>query len=230
MEKKHIAYVRVSTERQGRSGLGLDAQRASIAGYIKAVEGKVAGEFVEVESGKHDERPQLAAALSACKRYGATLIIAKLDRLSRNVAFIAALMQSGAEFVAVDMPHANKLTIHLMAAVAEYEREAISARTKAALQQAKARGIKLGNPNGLRVEDAQKGRTIAVQSNMKRAKEYADRFRPIIDDYRKAGFSFCAIARRLSETGELTPQGGSAWTATTVRRVIELSAEKRKYN
>src|SRR4051812_31466483 len=135
-----VAYYRVSTDRQGQSGLGLDAQRAAVAGFI-GTRGLVA-EFTEVESGKRSDRPQLAMALDLCRRKRTMLVIAKLDRLARNVAFIANLMESGVEFVAVDMPYANKLTLHILAAVAEHEREMISVRTKIALAAYKARGGK----------------------------------------------------------------------------------------
>src|SRR3954466_14112607 len=140
-----VAYYRVSTDRQGQSGLGLDAQRAAVAGFFGARE--LIAEFTEVESGKRADRPQLAAALDLCRRRRAMLVIAKLDRLARNVAFIASLMEAGVEFTAVDMPSANKLTLHILAAVAEHEREMISARTRAALAAAKARGVRLGRPD-----------------------------------------------------------------------------------
>src|SRR5579862_7716530 len=135
---KFIAYYRVSTEKQGQSGLGLDAQRKAVADYLNGGQWALLAEYTEVESGKRADRPQLLAALAHAKATGATLIVAKLDRLSRNVAFIAALMESGVEFTAADMPMANRLTVHVLAAVAEHEREAISARTKAALAAAKA--------------------------------------------------------------------------------------------
>jgi len=140
-----VAYYRVSTDRQEQSGLGLDAQRAAVAGFVSGRE--LIAEFTEVESGKRNDRLQLAAAMDLCRRHKAVLLIAKLDRLARNVAFIANLMESGVEFVAVDMPYANKLTMHILAAVAKHECEMISARTKAALAQAKARGVKLGRPD-----------------------------------------------------------------------------------
>src|SRR6516162_418624 len=146
-EGKFVSYLRVSTVRQGKSGLGLEAQRKAVRDYLDGGNWQLVQEFVEVESGRHSERPQLAAALAACKKHKARLVIAKLDRLSRNLAFIATLMESGVEFIAADMPFANKLTIHILAAVAEHEREAISERTKAALAAAKARGTRLGNPN-----------------------------------------------------------------------------------
>jgi DNA invertase Pin-like site-specific DNA recombinase len=142
---KFIAYYRVSTERQGKSGLGLDAQRTAVLDYLNGGGWKLLGEFTEVETGKGRNalarRPQLRAALEACRKHKATLLIAKLDRLARNVFFVSGLMESGVEFVAVDMPMANRLTVHILAAVAEHEREMISQRTKAALAAAKARGV-----------------------------------------------------------------------------------------
>jgi DNA invertase Pin-like site-specific DNA recombinase len=143
---KFVAYFRVSMDRQGKSGLGLEAQRKSFLAYLDGGRWKLVDEFTEVESGKHSDRSELQKALATCKRHKAKLVIAKLDRLSRNLAFIATLMDSGVEFIAVDNPHANKLTIHILAAVAQHEREIISARTSAALRAAKARGKRLGNP------------------------------------------------------------------------------------
>src|SRR6267378_4434800 len=140
-----VSYYRVSTGRQGHSGLGLDAQRQAVQEYLGGKpENQLVEEHTEIESGKRSDRPELQAALATCKRHKATLIIAKLDRLARNVAFIANLMESGVEFVAVDNPHASKLMLHMLAAFAEHEREQISSRTKAALAAAKARGVKLG--------------------------------------------------------------------------------------
>ena len=139
-----IAYYRVSTDRQGRSGLGLEAQRAAVVRYLAGIGGILIAEHTEVETGSRNDRPELAKALAACRKHKARLVIAKLDRLSRNVAFIATLMDSGVEFVACDNPHATRLTLHILAAVAEHEREMISARTKAALQAAKVRGVRLG--------------------------------------------------------------------------------------
>src|SRR2546428_4213436 len=141
---KFVAYFRVSTDKQGKSGLGLEAQREAVLTYLDGGRWSLVQEFVEVESGKRNDRPELTAALAACKKHKAKLVIAKLDRLSRNLAFIATLMDSGVEFVAVDNPHANRLTLHILAAVAEHERHMIADRTKAALQAAKARGIRLG--------------------------------------------------------------------------------------
>jgi DNA invertase Pin-like site-specific DNA recombinase len=146
MEGKFIAYYRVSTDKQGQSGLGLDAQRAAVMNYLNGGNWKLVGEFTEVESGKHSDRVQLRAAQAACKKHKAKLVIAKLDRLSRNVAFIANLLEAGTDFVAADNPHANKAMVQMMAVFAEMERDAISKRTKEALAAAKARGVKLGNP------------------------------------------------------------------------------------
>jgi DNA invertase Pin-like site-specific DNA recombinase len=137
---KFVAYFRVSTDKQGKSGLGLEAQREAVMNYLNGGRWTLVDEFTEVESGKRNDRPELEMALAACKRQKAKLVIAKLDRLGRNLAFIATLMESGVEFVAVDNPHANKLTVHILAAVAQHEREMISERTKAALQAAKKRG------------------------------------------------------------------------------------------
>ena len=143
-----IAYLRVSTSKQGASGLGLEAQRAAVQAYANTGGHRLLQEYVEVESGAKSSRPELQAALTACRLHRATLVIAKLDRLARNLLFIANLMETDIEFVACDMPAANRLTLHLLAAIAEHERRMISERTKAALQAAKARGIRLGNPMG----------------------------------------------------------------------------------
>jgi DNA invertase Pin-like site-specific DNA recombinase len=141
---KFVAYYRVSTAEQGKSGLGLEAQRKAVVDYLDGGRWELVAQFTEVESGRRDDRPELAKAIAACKKHRARLIIAKLDRLSRDVAFIATLMK-GVDFLAADNPHANKLTIHIMAAMAEFERDAISKRTKEALAAAKARGVKLGD-------------------------------------------------------------------------------------
>src|SRR5215813_12208530 len=203
---KFVAYFRVSTDRQGKSGLGLDAQREAVMTYLNGGSWTLAAEYVEIESGKHNERPQLLAALAACKKLRARLVIAKLDRLSRNLAFIAALMDSGVEFVAVDNPHANKLTVHILAAVAEHEREMISERRKAALAVAKARGRRLGNP---RLSDAQAIGRAALEAA---ARERDANVLPIIREIQQAGAkSHNAIAAELNAR-KIPTARGRAWS------------------
>jgi DNA invertase Pin-like site-specific DNA recombinase len=211
---KFIAYFRVSTDRQGKSGLGLEAQRESVLAYLNGGSWTMVAEFTEIESGKHADRPQLAAALAACKKHKAKLVIAKLDRLSRNLAFIATLMDSGVEFVAVDNPHANKLTVHILAAVAQYEREAIAQRTRDALQAAKARGKRLGNPN---LESA---RQRALEANSEAAERFAANVLPIIKQIQKSGVSSLrGVAKALSARGVKTARGGE-WTAVQVSDIL----------
>jgi DNA invertase Pin-like site-specific DNA recombinase len=211
---KFVAYFRVSTDRQGKSGLGLEAQRKAVLDYLNGGSWELVQEFVEVESGKHSDRQQLAAALAACKKHRAKLVIAKLDRLSRNLAFIAALMESGVEFVAVDNPHANKLTIHILAAVAQHEREMISERTKAALAAAKARGQRLGNPRLF--EAAKLGRKAALAN----ARRFAANILPIIEEIERSGItSHNAIATKLNERNVRTARGGK-WTHVQVGAVL----------
>jgi DNA invertase Pin-like site-specific DNA recombinase len=211
---KFIAYFRVSTDRQGKSGLGLEAQRETVMSYLDGGRWTLVGEFTEVESGKRADRPELEKALAACKKQKAKLVIAKLDRLSRNLAFIATLMESGVEFVAVDNPHANKLTVHILAAVAQHEREMISERTKAALTAAKKRGQVLGNPN---LGEAAKLGTAAVKRN---ARRFAANIRPIIEEIMRAGAtSHNAIAAKLNERKVKTARGGT-WTHVQVGAIL----------
>jgi DNA invertase Pin-like site-specific DNA recombinase len=205
-----LAYFRVSTDRQGKSGLGLEAQRKSVLDYLNGGRWELTAEFTEVESGKRSDRPELDKALAACKKYKAKLVIAKLDRLSRNLAFIATLMDSGVEFIAVDNPHANKLTIHILAAVAQHEREIISARTSAALQAAKARGKRLGNPN------LSEARRCAARAQKEKADRHSANILPIIREIQNTGItSLRGIARALAARGVRTARGG-AWTAVQV--------------
>jgi len=214
MKKSYIAYYRVSTVRQGQSGLGLDAQRHSVNSFA-SVAGEVLNEYVEIESGKRNDRPQLIAALGECRRRGAILVIAKLDRLARNVAFVSNLMESGVEFVAVDNPHASKLTIHILCAVAEHEREMISERTKAALQAAKARGVRLGNPEG-HAKSLKHARAKLISN----ADEHARTLRVIIADIQRSGLtSYRQIANALNARGIATARKGQ-WHPATVRNVL----------
>ena len=211
---KFVAYFRVSTDRQGKSGLGLEAQRETVMDYLNGGRWTLVGEFTEVESGKRADRPELEKALAACKKQKAKLVIAKLDRLSRNLAFIATLMESGVEFVAVDNPHANKLTVHILAAVAQHEREMISERTKAALAAAKKRGRVLGNPN---LSEAAKLAYAALRANRRR---FAANVRPIIEEIMRAGVtSHNAIAAKLNERNVKTARGGT-WTHMQVGAIL----------
>jgi DNA invertase Pin-like site-specific DNA recombinase len=214
-----IAYYRVSTVKQGRSGLGLEAQEAAVAAYIASSGSKLlAPPYREIESGKNNARPQLAAAIAHAKRAHATLVIAKLDRLARNVAFVSNLMESGVDFVACDNPHATRLTVHILAAVAEDEARAISERTKAALTAAKARGTKLGT-NNLTAAGTIKGSAAGVAAiKRNKAAAYAD-LAPMIVDLASEGLSLRAIAAKLNEQGELTRRG-RPWAAVQVQRVL----------
>ena len=211
-------YLRVSTERQGQSGLGLQAQRAAVAAYVQG-RGEVVAEFVEVESGKRSDRPELALALAEAKRIGAVLLIAKLDRLSRNVAFIANLLESGVEIAAADMPEANRFVLHIMAAVAEQEGRAISERTKAALAAAKARGVMLGWSNPERASEQRQAARKGAAVNKARALAHAENVLPVIEQIRAGGASLRQIAAELNARGIKTARGGK-WHATTVRNII----------
>jgi DNA invertase Pin-like site-specific DNA recombinase len=220
---KFVAYYRVSTQRQGRSGLGLEAQRQAVADYLNGGRWKLVGEFTEVESGKRGvDRPVLDQALSACRIYNATLVIAKLDRLARNVEFTAKLMNSDIEFTAVDFPKANRLTIHILAAVAEHEREMISTRTREALAAAKKRSkgrLKLGgHPERLkrRMEGTRKSAIVRAEKAAKRAAD----LQPVIDALRSEGItSATAIAKTLNERGIAARRGGQ-WRTTQVSRLL----------
>ena len=218
--RRFVAYYRVSTDRQGRSGLGLEAQQKAVAGYLNGGAWELVGEFVEIESGKKSDRPELARAIETCRKHRARLVIAKLDRLSRNLAFVATLMESGVEFVAVDNPHANKLTIHILAAVAEHEREAISERTKAALAAAKARGMRLGTPDP---KGAVKRMHAALKANTVR---FAANVLPIIREIQASGHtSQNAIAGQLNGRKVATARGGK-WTHVQVRQILDRMSER----
>ena len=246
---KVVAYYRVSTTKQGASGLGLDAQRAAVAMWVAANGAEVLAGYTEVESGRRADRPELRRALAHAKRSKATLVIAKLDRLSRNVHFLSGLMESGVEFIACDNPHANKLTIHILAAVAEDEAKRISERTKAALAAFKAnryvskrirdmypggvppevmaaRAGKLGSalPDGRRLspEDAAKGPRAAAVRRTARARDAYTDLASLVAAWRAEGLSLRSIAARLDATGHTT-RGGKAWNPVQVSRVLKYS-------
>ena len=217
-EAKFVAYLRVSTARQGQSGLGLEAQRAAVAGYLRAGARTHCGEFIEVESGKGsnalDRRPQLRLALDACRRYKATLVIAKLDRLARNVHFISGLLESGVEFVAVDMPEANKVMLHMHAVMAEWGRDQIASRTKSALAAAKARGVRLGVAGRVNLNsDVQRRKSIADS--------FAGKLRGVMTGFKAAGLTQRAMVTELTNLGIRTPNGATGWSLIQVQRVLE---------
>jgi DNA invertase Pin-like site-specific DNA recombinase len=215
---RFVVYLRVSTARQGTSGPGIEAQREAVARYVANAGGQIVAEVVETESGKRGDRPELARALAACRAHRATLLIAKLDRLARNVHFISGLMKSGVPFVAVDMPNATPFMLHVYAAVAEEEGQAISARTKAALAAAKARGVKLGNPRLVPGNRDQACRAAAAKS-AKAAARAAD-LRPIIAEIRAAGVStLTGVVAALVARGVPTPSGRGAWSPASVMRL-----------
>jgi DNA invertase Pin-like site-specific DNA recombinase len=220
-EGKFIAYYRVSTDRQGRSGLGLDAQRKAVADYLNGGSWTVAAEFTEIESGSRDDRPQLARAIAASRLYGAKLVIAKLDRLSRDVHFLTGLEKSGVRFVAADMPEANEMVVHMMAVVAQAERKMISARTKAALAAAKARGQKLGGDRGKRTAFTADTNGAGRIARMANANNRIAQLAPTIADLREQGVtSLGALARALTERGIPTARGSADWTPMQVSRVL----------
>jgi DNA invertase Pin-like site-specific DNA recombinase len=216
---RFVAYYRVSTAQQGRSGLGLEAQREAVRAFLASTGGTVAEAFTEVESGKNADRPQLAKALDACRLTGAVLVIAKLDRLSRDAHFLLGLEKAGVEFVAADMPNANRLTVRLMAVIAQEEREMISARTKAALAAAKARGTKLGGNRGGPKVDPARGRA----ARSKAADDYARQVGPIALAAWQTAHNYDHAAAFLTARGIRTPRGGR-WTRAAVRSLIQRHA------
>ncbi|MEI6558495.1 MAG: recombinase family protein [Rhodospirillaceae bacterium] len=213
-----VAYLRVSTDQQGQSGLGLEAQRSAVASYLNGGDWQLLGEYVEIESGKKADRPQLAAALAACKKNKATLVVAKLDRLSRSVAFLSTLLEAEVDFVACDNPAANKMMVQMLAVFAEHERDMISSRTKAALAAAKARGTKLGNPN---LDDARLNSNRTLKAN---ADTHAANVLPVIQAIQASGTSSMnAIAQTLNERGISTARGGK-WTHQTVTNILNRAS------
>jgi DNA invertase Pin-like site-specific DNA recombinase len=218
---RFVSYLRVSTAKQGHSGLGLEAQRIAVADYLNGGNWHLVTEVVEIESGKRSDRPKLAEALRLCRLHNATLVIAKLDRLSRDAHFLLGLEKAGVDFVAADMPSANRLTVGIMAMVADEERGMISKRTKDALAASKARGKKLGGNRGNLAAVADKGRAISLATRQAKAQSRAADLAPIIAELKASGAdSFRRIAAELNARGIRAARGG-AWSQEQVRRVIE---------
>lgn len=221
MAERFVTYLRVSTRRQGESGLGVEAQRAACEAFIRARGGELppVSEFCEIETGKADDRPQLRAAIDHARATGATLLIAKLDRLSRNAAFLMNLRDAGVRFVAADMPDANALTVGIMALMAQHEREAISERTKAALQAAKARGVRLGGDRGGRASAEAQRR--GAERNAEAAEAYARRVARYVLEARQSGAqSLRAIGQHLEAAGVQTRRGGTSWSPSAVKAMV----------
>ena len=217
---KFVAYFRVSTQKQGQSGLGLEAQQAAVTSYLNGGAWELIAEFVEVETGKGanplEKRPKLRAALDICRKQGATLIIAKLDRLARNVHFVSGLLETGCDFVAADMPQANKVMIQMHAVMSEWERDQISTRTKAALAAAKVRGVKLGTAGKINLKQNIKERKDAANT-------FAEKLAGVIQGFKANGLSQRAIVAQLNQIGIRTPKGGE-WSLIQLQRVIQRLA------
>ena len=217
---KFIAYYRVSTVKQGQSGLGLEAQQAAVADYLKSNTGELVTEYTEIQSGKKDNRPELEAALRQCRLTGATLLIAKLDRLSRNRSFLMSVQDSSVKVVALDMPDANDLTWGFMACIADYESKLISERTKAALKAAKARGVVLGNP---RLDEVRNSDTTAARAaRVSQAKQRNIEILEIINEMRDSvgnALSLRDLTKMLNDAGYKTSRG-KEWHPTSVSRVL----------
>lgn len=219
LEGPIVTYFRVSTVKQGLSGLGLEAQQMAVYGFLKGSATVLAGEFTEVETGTRRDRPQLAAALAVCRQRRASLVIAKLDRLARNVAFISALLESRVRFVAVDMPDADTAFLQMTAVFAELEARKISERTKAALAAAKARGTKLGWSHPSQQGRQREASTRGAAANRSAACQFAANVAPVVESIRAAGaITLADIAQALNARGIATPRGGK-WHPSTVSRL-----------
>lgn len=215
--KKFVAYYRVSSQQQGQSGLGLEAQRAAVASYLNGGAWELVSEFQEVETGKGANalarRPQLRAALDACRKHGATLVIAKLDRLARNVHFVSGLLETGCDFVAADMPQANKVMIQMHAVMSEWERDQISARTRAALAAAKARGVVLGATGPANLKQNLEERKSAADA-------FASRLAGVIRGFRAENMTQREMIAQLNQLGIKAPKGGD-WSLVQLQRVLK---------
>lgn len=217
---KYVLLYRVSTSSQSRSGLGLEAQQEAVRRFLGA-DDRVVGAYTEVESGRSQDRPQLRAAMDACRVLGARLLIAKLDRLARDVAFIATLMKSDIKFTAADMPDADPFRLHIEAAIAEEEARKISARTRAALAAAKARGVVLGGFRGRYLTEVERTAGVAVRKTAARVR--AQSLAPVLAEIKVAGAAtLAAMAHALNQRGVAAPRGG-VWQATQVKRLIDLA-------
>jgi len=217
---KIVTYIRVSTARQGQSGLGLEGQKAAIDAYAAANAAHAVGSFIEVESGRNNDRPELQKAIKLARVTGAKLVIARLDRLSRSAAFLFNLQESSVDFICCDNPHATPLTIGVLALVAQTEAEAISERIRAALAAAKTRGAKLGNPNGAAaLRRAGKGNTAACAAQRDRANARAQDLADVLEDVETSGHTtLAAIAGELNRRGIKTARGGQ-WHPNSVARL-----------
>ena len=215
--KTIIVYLRVSTRQQQRSGLGLDAQRQMAVQYAKSIGAVILAEYIEAESGKNCNRPEIAKAIAHCKSSNSVLFIACLDRLARNVHFISGLMESGVEFVCGDMPMATRFTIHILAAVAEEEGRRISERTRKALEQAKKRGVKLGGARGKWNPNLGQAREKSAKVRSELAKDYYTFILPIIQSLKDSGLSLEKIADQLNNEGHRTRRSNSYNKATVYK-------------
>lgn len=227
VSNRFVAYYRVSTDRQGKSGLGLEAQQAAVQEHCAATGGTVVASFKEVESGRKSDRPELENALAACKVHRATLLVAKLDRLARNAHFLLGLKEAGIEFVCCDMPSANRLTVGIMAMVAEEESSMISKRTKAALVAAKRRGVTLGSPGNLTAAGRIKGAQNSAEARMEGARRFAELLYPTIADIRQGGVkSIRGVANALNQRGIPARRGG-LWSAAQVYRLLGYATAEK---
>lgn len=212
----YISYYRVSTQQQGRSGLGLEAQQAAVAAYLNGGQWSLIAEFTEIETGKGanalDKRPQLKSAIDACKKHKATLIIAKLDRLARNVHFVSGLLESGVDFICADMPQANKVMLQMYSVMAEWERDQISTRTKAALAAAKERGVVLGKAGATNLKRN-------IEERQQSAVEFALSLKPVIEGLKAQKLSQRAIVAELNRLNIKTMRGGQ-WSQVQLQRVL----------
>lgn len=221
MKVKFVSYIRVSTTKQGALGLGADAQRSAVNSHIQASGAEHVAEFVEIESGRKTdkERPQLEAALKECKKNKAVLLVAKLDRLARSVHFISGLMKSKVKFIALDMPQANELTLHIMAAFAEYEAKRISERTKAALEVAKRRGVVLGSAGTRNLKPN-------IQARIEQSYKFANSLSGVFEGFKLRGLTQRMMVAELNQMGIKTVREGS-WTLIQVQRVLKnLNVER----